>query len=113
MAQRQRGRIARILPVLDWGRAYSRDDLSGDLLAGVVTAILLVPQGMAFGLLAGLPPQAGLYASILPPIAYAFLGTSRTLAVGPVSVAAIMVAQALAHIAPGAEYVTGALVLAL
>ena len=105
--------LVRHLPILAWGRAYNREDLSGDLLAGVITAILLVPQGMAFGLLAGLPAQAGLYASILPPIVYALFGTSRTLAVGPVSVASIMVAQALAGLPEGADYVSSALLLAL
>ena len=113
MAQPQRGRLARVLPILAWGKTYSREDLSGDLLAGIITAILLVPQGMAFGLLAGLPPQSGLYAAMLPPLVYAVLGTSRTLAVGPVSVASIMVAHALAGFPPGADYVSGALVLAL
>jgi SulP family sulfate permease len=68
---------------------------------------------MAFGLLAGLPAQTGLYASILPPIVYALLGTSRTLAVGPVSVAAIMVAQALAGLPAGADHLSSALLLAL
>lgn len=105
--------LVRHLPFLWWGRAYSREDFGSDLLAGVITAILLVPQGMAFGLLAGLPAEAGLYASILPPIAYALFGTSRTLAVGPVSVAAIMVAQALAGLPAGADYVASALLLAL
>ncbi|HEY7759654.1 MAG TPA: sulfate permease [Burkholderiales bacterium] len=105
--------LVRHLPILGWGRAYNREDLSGDLLAGVITAILLVPQGMAFGLLAGLPAQAGLYASILPPIVYALFGTSRTLAVGPVSVASIMVAQALAGLPAGANHLSSALLLAL
>ena len=109
----RRSALTRFLPILAWGRSYTREDLSGDLLAGVITAILLVPQGMAFGLLAGLSPQAGLYASILPPLVYALLGTSRTLAVGPVSVAAIMVAQALADLPAGADYVSSALLLAL
>src|SRR5262245_51206374 len=113
MAQIRRAGLARLLPVLAWGKTYTREDLSGDLLAGVVTAILLVPQAMAFGLLAGLPAQSGLYAAMLPPIVYALLGTSRTLAVGPVSVASIMVAHALAGFPPGTEYVAGALVLAL
>jgi sulfate permease, SulP family len=72
-----------------------------------------VPQGMAFALLAGLPPQAGIYASILPPIAYALFGTSRTLAVGPVSVAAIMVAHALSQLPAGSDPVSAALTLAL
>lgn len=96
-----------------WARAYRRNDLQGDLVAGLVTAILLVPQGMAFALLAGLPPQVGLYASIVPPLVYAWLGTSRTLAVGPVSVAAIMVATALAQHATPETYLANALALAL
>ncbi len=113
MRRTQPTTLERYLPILGWARGYTRDALTGDLLAGVITAILLVPQGMAFGLLAGLPPQAGLYASILPPIVYALFGTSRTLAVGPVSVAAIMVAQALAQLTPGVDHVASALALAL
>ena len=82
-------------PIFSWLRTYSRADFNGDVFAGIITAILLVPQGIAFALLAGLPPQFGLYASILPPLIYAVLGTSRTLSVGPVSIAAIMIASAL------------------
>jgi SulP family sulfate permease len=82
-------------PIFSWLRTYRRADFNGDVFAGIITAILLVPQGIAFALLAGLPPQFGLYASILPPLIYAVLGTSRTLSVGPVSIAAIMVASAL------------------
>jgi SulP family sulfate permease len=85
----------RFFPIFSWLKIYSRADFNGDLFAGIITAILLVPQGIAFGLLAGLPPQFGLYASILPPLFYAVLGTSRTLSVGPVSIAAIMIASAL------------------
>ena len=106
-------RLERLVPISAWIRRYSREDFSGDIVAGIVTAILLVPQGMAFALLAGLPPQAGIYASILPPIAYAIFGTSRTLAVGPVSVAAIMVANALAQLPEGSDPVTAALTIAL
>ncbi len=106
-------RLARLVPLARWIRTYRREDFSGDLVAGIVTAILLVPQGMAFALLAGLPPQAGIYASILPPVAYALFGSSRTLAVGPVSVAAIMVAHALAQLPPGTDPVGAALLLAL
>lgn len=84
------------IPAAKWLRDYRRDQLSDDLLAGFITAVLLVPQGMAYAILAGLPPEVGLYASILPPIIYALLGTSRTLSVGPVSVAALLVANALA-----------------
>ena len=106
-------RLERWLPITSWLRAYTREDLEGDLVAGVVTAILLVPQGMAFAILAGLPAQAGLYASILPPIVYALLGTSRTLAVGPVSVAALMVAHALSSLPPDVDALHAALTLAL
>ncbi len=88
--------ISRHFPLLAELKNYGRNDFSSDLFAGVITAILLVPQGIAYAILAGLPPQLGLYASILPPVAYALLGTSRTLSVGPVSIAAIMVASVLA-----------------
>lgn len=107
------GRLQRLLPICGWLRNYSRDDFGGDLTAGIITAILLVPQGMAFAMLAGLPAQVGLYASILPPVLYALFGTSRTLAVGPVSVAAIMVAYALQGLPPGTDPIAAALVLAL
>ncbi len=82
-------------PISVWLQSYTKDDLNGDVFAGIITAILLVPQGIAYAMLAGLPPQVGLYASILPPVIYAFLGTSKTLSVGPVSIAAIMIASAL------------------
>ena len=86
----------RFLPISSWLKIYNREDLNGDLIAGVITAILLVPQAIAYAMLAGLPPQLGLYASILPPAVYALFGTSRTMSVGPVSVGAIMIASALA-----------------
>ncbi len=88
--------ISQHFPLLAGLTTYDRNDFSSDVFAGIITAILLVPQGIAYAILAGLPPQMGLYASILPPIAYALLGTSRTLSVGPVSIAAIMVASILA-----------------
>ncbi|CAA9890172.1 Sulfate transporter [Candidatus Methylobacter favarea] len=87
--------LTSLFPPAGWLKTYSRQTLNDDLFAGVITAILLVPQGIAYALLAGLPPQMGLYASILPPMLYAVLGTSRTLSVGPVSIAAIMIAAAL------------------
>ncbi len=87
--------LARFLPIIDWLKTYRRQDFTDDVFAGIITAILLVPQGIAYAILAGIPPQLGLYASILPPIVYALLGTSRTLSVGPVSVASIMIASAL------------------
>jgi SulP family sulfate permease len=88
-------RLTQLFPIRGWLKTYTRQDLSDDLFAGIITAILLVPQGIAYAILAGLPPQLGLYASILPPVLYALLGTSRTLSVGPASIAAIMIASAL------------------
>ncbi|MGE0668035.1 MAG: SulP family inorganic anion transporter [Sphingomonadales bacterium] len=107
--------LSRFIPILTWGRAYSRRDLPGDLTAGLITAIMLVPQAMAYAMLAGLPPQVGLYASIAPPIVYGIFGSSRALAVGPVAIASLMTATALSAVsAPGSpDYVANALVLSL
>jgi len=82
----------RYLPFLGWLPNYSSRDLVGDVIAGIIVAIMLIPQSMALALLAGLPPQVGLYTSILPPIVYGLLGSSRTLSTGPVALTAIMVA---------------------
>jgi SulP family sulfate permease len=97
-----------------WLRGYRREWLPGDLSAGAIVTVLLIPQSLAYAMLAGLPTQAGLYASILPLIAYAALGTSMTLAVGPVAVIALMTASALAPLAaPGSpEYAGYAVALA-
>lgn len=105
----------RLLPILEWLPCYRRDDLMSDLTAGTVVAIMLIPQGMAYALLAGLPPQMGLYASILPLIVYALFGTSRSLGVGPVAIVSLMVASTLVPLAPtqSAEYIGYALILAL
>ena len=87
--------LKQLFPIVCWLKSYTRREFNSDLFAGIITAILLVPQGIAYSILAGLPPQLGLYASILPPVLYALLGTSRTLSVGPASIAAIMIASAL------------------
>ncbi|WP_255581695.1 SulP family inorganic anion transporter, partial [Acidovorax sp. HMWF018] len=63
-----------------WVRNYQKSWLSGDMVAGVIVTVMLIPQSLAYALLAGLPPEVGLYASILPIIAYAMLGSSMTLA---------------------------------
>lgn len=114
-ASGREGRLRQFIPILDWGRVYRRDDLAGDLLAGLIVAIMLVPQSMAYALLAGLPPQVGLYASILPLVLYGLFGTSRTLAVGPVAIVSLLVATGLGPLAGGdvALYVRLALTLAL
>ena len=107
-------RLARFIPVLDWGRTYNRDTLTNDLVAAVIVTIMLIPQSLAYALLAGLPPEAGIYASILPIILYAIFGTSRALAVGPVAVVSLMTAAAVGNIAASgtADYATAALTLA-
>jgi SulP family sulfate permease len=98
-----------------WLRAYRREWLPGDLTAGLIVTVMLIPQSLAYAMLAGLPPQVGLYASILPIIAYAVFGTSMTLAVGPVAVISLMTASALQPLAPpGSElYAVLAIQLAL
>jgi SulP family sulfate permease len=103
----------RILPASAWMAGYRRDDLAADVVAGTITAVVLVPEAMAFGLLAGLSPVAGFYASILPPLLYALFGGSRVLAVGPVSIAAIMVAHALSTLPSGTDPFAAAALLAL
>lgn len=107
--------LKRYLPLLQWLPGYRREHAVSDLIAAVIVTIMLIPQSLAYALLAGLPAQVGLYASILPLVLYAVFGTSRTLSVGPVAVAALMTAAALAPIAePGsAEYVAGAVLLAV
>lgn len=69
-----------LLPILGWAPAYTKTEAQSDLVAAVIVTIMLVPQSLAYAMLAGLPPQVGLYASILPLIAYAIFGTSRALA---------------------------------
>lgn len=105
--------LQRWLPLLGDVLGSRGQTLPQDVLAGTITAILLIPQALAYALLAGLPPQVGLYASVLPPIVYAFFGSSRTLAVGPVAVAAVMVSSALVAFAGDdpARYLSGALIL--
>jgi len=83
-----------------WLKHYRRDLLAGDIAAGVVVALMLIPQGMAYALVAGLPPVVGLYASILPPIAYAVFGSSMVQSVGPMAITSLMTGGALAALAP-------------
>ncbi len=90
--------LSNYFPVLTWGRAYTRSALSNDLMAALIVTIMLIPQSLAYALLAGLPPEAGLYASIVPIMLYAVFGTSRALAVGPVAVVSLMTAAALSNI---------------
>lgn len=103
------------LPITSWLPRYRRSDFVGDSLAGAIVAIMLVPQSMAYAMLAGLPAQIGLYASLLPLVLYAVLGTSRTLAVGPVAMVSLMVATGVGALAEAGspEFVGLAVTLAL
>ncbi len=107
-------RLASWLPILDWGRRYNRDTLAADGVAALIVTIMLIPQSLAYASLAGLPPEVGLYASIVPLVLYAVFGTSRVLAVGPVAVVSLMTAAAIGeHAAVGsAGYAAVAIVLA-
>ena len=106
--------IERWVPLIGWLRTYHRGLLTRDVLAAVIVTLMLVPQALAYAMLAGLPPEMGLYASMLPLVLYAGFGTSASVAVGPVAVAALMTASALSSFAaPGSpEYIGAALVLA-
>lgn len=107
--------LERLLPIVGWLKRYDRSDLPGDLIAGLVTAVMLVPQGMAYALLAGLPPVVGLYAATVPLIVYALFGSSRQLAVGPVAIVSLLTLAGVGAIAePGsAQYVALAATLML
>ncbi|MCB0060609.1 MAG: solute carrier family 26 protein [Caldilineaceae bacterium] len=112
-SQRQ-AQLKRYLPFLDWLLHYRTADLTGDILAGVIVAVMLVPQAMAYAMLAGLPPKVGLYASIAPLILYGLLGSSRTLAVGPVAIVSLLVAAGVTPLAEqgSAHYIQLAVTLA-
>ncbi len=107
--------IERLLPCVGWLRRYDGAALRGDGLAAVIVTIMLIPQSLAYALLAGLPPQVGLYASMLPLLGYALFGSSNALAVGPVAVVSLMTAAAVGEIAASGtpEYLGAALALAL
>ncbi|MBJ6136172.1 SulP family inorganic anion transporter [Marinobacter litoralis] len=107
--------LKRYFPILQWAPVYSRGEATSDLIAAAIVTVMLIPQSLAYALLAGLPAQVGLYASILPLVAYAVFGTSRTLSVGPVAVVSLMTAAALAPLAElgSAEYIAGAVLIAI
>ena len=106
--------LSQYVPILSWAKTYNRLSLTNDLVAAVIVTIMLIPQSLAYAMLAGLPPQMGLYASILPITLYAVFGTSRALAVGPVAVVSLLTAASISKIAaPGSEeYILAAITLA-
>ena len=107
--------ISKYVPILNWGTRYSRAALGRDMVAAVIVTIMLIPQSLAYALLAGLPPEVGLYASILPLVGYAIFGSSTSLAVGPVAVVSLMTAAAVGRLTAqgSADYASAAVVLAL
>ncbi len=107
--------LKRYLPILQWLHNYQKADLKGDISAGLTVGVMLIPQGMAYAMIAGLPPVYGLYASIFPQIIYALFGTSRQLAVGPVAMDSLLVATAVGTMAVEGtqEYIALAIVLTL
>ena len=86
--------------MLSWLKQYRRELLAGDMTAGIIVVLMMVPQGMAYALVAGLPPVAGLYASLLPAVAYALFGSSMVQSVGPMAITSLMTATSLAGLAP-------------
>ena len=102
-------------PILVWSKSYTYNDLADDGLAAIIVTVMLIPQSLAYAMLAGLPPEMGLYASIIPLILYAIFGTSKTLAVGPVAVIALMTSASCSQFAdPGSsEYIVFAIILAI
>ncbi|RME96819.1 MAG: solute carrier 26 family protein [Bacteroidetes bacterium] len=102
------------LPILEWIKTYNKDTFKRDLIAGLTVGVMLIPQGMAYAMLAGLPPIYGLYASTLPLIIYAILGTSRQLAVGPVAMVSLLTASGIGVMAEAgtATYISLAIALA-
>ena len=107
--------LRRYLPILTWGAEYSRQTLTNDLIVALIVTVMLIPQSLAYALLAGLPVQVGLFASMAPLLLYAVFGTSRSLAVGPVAVASLMTAAAISPLASQGtpEYLGAAIALAL
>lgn len=102
------------MPLPEWLKTYRRDFIAGDITAGLIVTVMLIPQSLAYAMLAGLPPEVGLYASLLPLVAYALFGSSMTLAVGPVAVSSLMTASALMPIATAgsADYISLSVLLA-
>ncbi|MFC5048301.1 SulP family inorganic anion transporter [Aquimarina hainanensis] len=107
--------LRNLFPILEWFPNYKKTYLIGDISAGITVGIMLVPQGMAYAMIAGLPPVFGLYASLIPQLVYAIMGTSRQLAVGPVAMDSLLVASGLSALSLSGmdEYISMAIFLTL
>lgn len=105
--------LIKYIPFFNWIRTYNKSQLSGDITAGLTVGIMLIPQGMAYALIAGLPPVYGLYAALIPQVVYMFLGTSRQLSVGPVAMDSLLVATIVSTLTVDPDrYIEIALLLA-
>ncbi|MFT7269963.1 MAG: SulP family sulfate permease, partial [Roseivirga sp.] len=107
--------MKKFIPILNWLPNYKKQDFNGDLFAGLAVGVMLIPQGMAYAMIAGLPPVYGLYTAIFPQLIYAIFGTSRQLAIGPVAMDSLLVATGISLIATeGTQaYISFAILLAL
>jgi SulP family sulfate permease len=107
--------INKLLPIFEWLPSYKRTDLKGDFWAGITVGIMLIPQGMAYAMIAGLPPIYGLYASFIPQIIYSIFGSSRQLSVAPVAMISLLIGAGVSEFAAqGSEaYLRMAILLAL
>lgn len=107
--------LKKLIPILDWLPNYHKSQLRGDIVAGITVAIVLIPQGIAYALIAGLPPIYGLYAALVPQLMYAIFGTARQVAIGPVAMDSLIVATGVSTLAlAGSEsYIAIAILLAL
>ena len=106
--------MKKFLPILSWLPGYKKEYLSGDFSAGLTVGVMLIPQGMAYAMIAGLPPVYGLYAALVPQVVYAIFGTSRQLGVGPVAMDSLLVAAGVSVIAEAGSqnYISLAILLA-
>lgn len=107
--------MKKFIPILEWLPNYKKSQLKGDITAGITVSIILIPQGIAYAMIAGLPPIYGLYSALLPQIIYAIFGSSRQVAVGPVAMDSLIVATGVTALAlRGSEsYIAIAILLAL
>jgi SulP family sulfate permease len=107
--------IKKIVPILDWLPNYNASLFKGDLIAGITVGIILIPQGIAYALIAGLPPIYGLYCALVPQVMYAVFGSSRQVSIGPVAMDSLIVATGVSTLAlAGSEsYISIAILLAL
>ncbi|MGV6844896.1 MAG: SulP family inorganic anion transporter, partial [Lutibacter sp.] len=107
-------KLKNIFPFVQWLTGYKKSWLKGDVFAGLTVGVMLIPQGIAYAMIAGLPPIYGLYTAMIPQIVYAFFGTSRQLAIGPSAMDSLIVASGVGALATvGSEnFIALAIILA-